>query len=196
VPMLDAYAAFMLPDVMGAESFPDTQAPTTPDIDVHRAYATRDGYVVMMIVEDYQFHGICRALEREDLIADPRTESLLARMMNFPEVMEILASECARWTTAELVTKARENGVPLAPANDLKDFFNDEQVQHNGSYFDSVDAGAGKLRMLRSPPRFSATPTSINRHPPRLGEQTTEILRENGYPEHTISELRKRGIIK
>ncbi len=195
IPMLDAYAAFMLPDIIGADSFPDTEPPDMPKVDVHRVYPTRDGHVVMMIVEDHQFHGICRALEREDLIDDPRTESLLARIMNFAEVTDILASECVRWTTSDLVRKAREHDVPLAPANDLEGFFADEQVRHNKSYIDSEDKGAGTLRMLRSPPRFSATPTSLNRHPPRLGEQTDEILAEAGYSPEAIAEFKRKGVI-
>ena len=38
----------------------------------------------------------------------------------------------------------------------------------------------GTLRLMRQPVRFSATPASIYRHPPTLGEHTREVLAEFG----------------
>jgi formyl-CoA transferase len=42
---------------------------------------------------------------------------------------------------------------------------------------------------------FSGTPTSIERHPPLLGEHTTEVLSELGYSEAQQADLKAKGVI-
>ncbi len=196
VPMLDSYAAFMLPDILGAESFPPAEAPSREIPDVHRTWATLDGHVVMMIVEDDQFAAICQALEREDLIEDPRCANLVTRILHANELFEILEQEVARFPTAELVERARKLGAPLAPANTLGDFIADPQVAANGTVFSVDHERAGTLRLVRNPVRFSATPTGLRRLPPGLGAETDEILAEAGLGHEEIEKLREDGTVR
>jgi hypothetical protein len=73
VPMLDAFSAFMLPDVLSDDTFLPPGGTPAPRLDgVYRAWETADGHVVLLVIEDRQFDAICRVLEREDLRTDPR----------------------------------------------------------------------------------------------------------------------------
>jgi len=196
VPMLDAYAAFMLPDVMLAEAFADgtSQASFRP-ADVHRIWKTADGHVVLLVVEDAQFRGICQALDREDLIDDPRAKNVLTRVLHVKELYAILEQEIAKWPTAELVERARAFGAPLAPANGPAEFLADPQVRHNQTVFEVQDPEAGRLRLFRQPARFESTPAQVRALPPRLGEQTDAVLREAGYADDEIKALRAAGAV-
>jgi crotonobetainyl-CoA:carnitine CoA-transferase CaiB-like acyl-CoA transferase len=149
----------------------------------------------MMILEDHQFHGICRAVGLDEMIEDPRCVNLIQRVLNAPELFEILEAACKRWTTAELVERARQFGAPLAPANDVADFLSDPQAASNRTVFETEDPGAGRMRMIRNPVRFADTPASLRRRPPRLGEHTDEVLREIGYTEEEIGALRAEGAV-
>lgn len=198
VPMLDAYAAFMLADCLGGDVFvprDEAEFPLSPAA-LHRTWQTADGHVVMMIIEDSQFQGICRAVDREDLIDDPRSANIIARIQNAEELFGILEDEIRKWPTVELVERARRFGAPLAPANTIQQFLDDPQVAANRTVFE-VDTGrdVGTLRMLRNPVRFEQTPTSVRAFAPKLGEDSDQVLSDLGYSADDIAELRRSQAI-
>ncbi len=198
VPMLDAYAAFALPDVLGPESFyPVEEQPAgmLTATNIHRTWQTADGHVVMMIVEDAQFSAICRALDCTDLESDPRFDGLLSRLANGVALYDLLEVELAKWNTAVLVERARRFGAPLAPVNGVREFMADPQVRANRTVFEVEDPRAGTLRQLAHPARYSETPASLRRLPPQRGEHTDEVLAEVGYGAVEIGELRASGAI-
>ncbi|HME69134.1 MAG TPA: CoA transferase [Myxococcota bacterium] len=196
VPMLDAFAAFMLPDVITKEAFKAEDATPRPKLpDVHRTWETADGHVVLLVLEDHQFAGLCRAIRREDLLDDPRCKSLLTRIMHGRALYTILEEELRKWPTAELLERARHFGAPLAPVNAVSDFLRDPQVQSNETVLEVPDSEAGPMRFLRNPVRFARTPASLRQRPPRLGEQTDAILTEAGFTSDEIAQLRAERVI-
>jgi crotonobetainyl-CoA:carnitine CoA-transferase CaiB-like acyl-CoA transferase len=196
IPMLNAYAAFMLPDVLGAATFDPPPPGGSFDMSrVHRAWPTADGHVVMMIIEDHQFQGLCRAVGRADLIADPRFATLIDRLANLDAVLALAEEELQKWPTAELVERARRFGAPLAPVNDVAAFLQDPQVAASGAIVAMEDAQAGSMRFLASPVRFPETPTSFRHLPPRLGEHSDEVLGEAGFGGEEIEALRTAGAV-
>jgi crotonobetainyl-CoA:carnitine CoA-transferase CaiB-like acyl-CoA transferase len=53
----------------------------------------------------------------------------------------------------------------------------------------------GPLRAVRPPVRFSATPSTIRRPAPRLGEHTIEILREAGLEDAAVTAAIASGAV-
>jgi len=198
VPMLDAYAAFALPDVLGPESFhPVEEQPTgmLTAANIHRTWETADGHIVLMIVEDAQFRAMCRVIEREDLHDDPRCTDLVTRLAHGVELYALLEEELRKWSTADLVARARRFGAPLAPVNGVREFMADPQVQANRTIFEVEDPVAGTLRQIGHPARYSGTPASFRRPPPQRGEHTDEVLAEAGYSAEEIRALRASGAV-
>jgi len=195
--MLDAFAAFILPESILRDTFlPTDEWKNLPSLtDIHRTWETADGHVVMMLIEDPQFHAMCRVLEREDLIGDERYANLILRIVNGKELLPQMEAALRKLPTAEVVARARKYGAPLAPANSVEQFLADPQVTANRTVFEAEHAEAGQIRYLRNPVRFKDTPPSLRRHPPRLGEHTDEILRHLGYRDADIAGLRTSAVI-
>jgi crotonobetainyl-CoA:carnitine CoA-transferase CaiB-like acyl-CoA transferase len=193
IPMLDAYAGFILTDQMGPRTFAELPPPTDIGTGIFRAFETRDGHVVGIAAQDDQFRALCRALDREDVIDDERYATIMVRFANSDEWHHFLETELRKWSTDAFISRARQFGAPFAPVLDVEGFLADEQVLHNGTIVTEDVEGAGPTRFLRPAVRFERTPAGIHRHPPRLGEHTDEILAELGYDSARREALRESG---
>jgi len=67
------------------------------------------------------------------------------------------------------------------------------QVLANEIVIETQHPAAGRLRQTRPAARFSATPTSIRRGAPELGEHTDEVLAELGYAADEIAAMHDSG---
>ena len=193
VPMLDAYAGFMLGELMGPVSFPGQEVVPTP-FDPFRVYPTLDGHLVGMVVQDDQYAAVCRVLGREDLLEDPRFRGFAERFQNYDDLAEVLTSGFREGKTEDLARRLREAGAPFAPVNDFEACLRDEQVRHN-RVVEEIEDPDVSVRVLRPPARFSGTPTPALRRPPLLGEHTDEILALAGYSAEEILRLREQAVV-
>jgi len=196
IAMIDAYGAFALADPMMSRSFPDLERTETLTGDFFRSWETADGYVVGLIIQDDQFAGLCRALDRPDLASDPRFEKMAERFANYSRLTPLLAEEIKKHPSEAFVERARTEGAPFAPVHDIEDFLADPQVAHRSSVQRREDPRFGPVRYLSPPYRFERTPASIDRHAPRLGEHTDEVLDELGIAGERIAQLREAGAIR
>jgi CoA:oxalate CoA-transferase len=197
VSMMDAFSAFILPDLLENRTFLPEEDDVLPfdRADLYRCWPTVDGHVAMLVVQDGQFAGLCKALNREDLIKDERTSSLGARITNATELFDILGEEILKWKTKELVARSREYGAPLAPVNTIDEFVADPATKAAGTVYEAEDPTAGTMRFVGSPVEFAETPMTMRAFPPQLGQNSDEVLKEAGFDEAEIAALRESGAV-
>ncbi len=196
VAMIDAFAAFALPEAMMDRAFPPLRNEFTRGADFFRTWETADGHVVGLLIQDNQFSGLCRVIDRPDIARDSRFAEMVKRFENWLELVPLLDAEVKKLSTHEFLRRARAEGVPFAPVNDLDAFLEDPQVLHRKTIVELEDPRFGPVKYLSPPVRFERTPASISRHAPRLGEHTDEILDELGLSATAISALRETGAIR
>jgi crotonobetainyl-CoA:carnitine CoA-transferase CaiB-like acyl-CoA transferase len=193
--MLHASVAFLWPDAMqnhtylGGEVLPMGRA-TLPAI-----RATADGHVTFTAINDDEFRRLCTALEREDLLADPRFAEAGNRVANAGDLHEVLDPIARSMTTAELVRRLEAERVPHAVVNDLASLHEDPQIVANDVLVEQEHPSAGPQRQPRPVPRFDATPAAVQRPAPQLGEHTEEVLSEAGVSDDEIAALRASGVL-
>jgi crotonobetainyl-CoA:carnitine CoA-transferase CaiB-like acyl-CoA transferase len=71
---------------------------------------------------------MCRALNRQDLIDDPRFRTARDRSINAVERREIISNELEKWTAGEILPRLLANDVPSAPALSRFELLQERQV--------------------------------------------------------------------
>lgn len=186
IPMIDAFAAFAWADGFAGYTWGEPEPRIKGS---HDLYATRDGLISFLLIEESQYIGLCQVMGREDLIGDERFSELDARFKNYPAFQAIVREGLAGLSTKDVVERGHRHGVPIGPVHSIESFMQDPQVQSNGTVMQLDDREGGRMHLLRSPPRYAQTPTNVRLKPPRLGENNAQILGELGYSDAEIEAL-------
>jgi crotonobetainyl-CoA:carnitine CoA-transferase CaiB-like acyl-CoA transferase len=195
VPMIDAWAANSLADMIPVDSFMPNDMQDPAPLAVLRTFETTDGYVVGMALQDNHFQALCHALECTELLDRPGMRNVGERVNDFGPWLDAIGEVMKRFSTADLLSRLDAAGVPFGPVKTIREFAEDPQAKHNRTIFDAEHPEAGTLRYVRYPGHLSATPACLHRHPPRLGEHSWEVLREAGYSDVAIERLIEDQIV-
>ena len=94
ISMLDAMISYLWPEAMPSLTFVgDERDPSDGDVGPDLIFATQDRYITAGALSDDEWAGMCRALEREDLIDDQRFKAARDRSINAVERREIISAE-------------------------------------------------------------------------------------------------------
>ena len=98
--MLDTALYFMWSDNMYNFTWLGDGWEPIPNIaDFYEPVKTKDGYIALVAINDSEFEGVCRAIDREDLLTDERFSSMQNRMMNVVEMQKILLHSYTLFTS-------------------------------------------------------------------------------------------------
>jgi crotonobetainyl-CoA:carnitine CoA-transferase CaiB-like acyl-CoA transferase len=160
-------------------------------------YKVKDGtYVSFVIPNDLMWGNFCKAIDREDMIKDPRTVTGIERAKNKDFVNEIINDWMNIRTKEEVIDRLMKNGVPIGPVQTSKDLVHCAHLRARKMMLEVDDVVAGKRVFARSPVRMSKAKEAPAIPPPRLGEHSEGILKELlKYSDEQIQELRKGKVI-
>jgi crotonobetainyl-CoA:carnitine CoA-transferase CaiB-like acyl-CoA transferase len=194
--MLDTMVAYLWPEASSSLSFVGNEAdPARGQMGLDLVFKTQDRHITAGAVSDAEWQGMCRALERPDLIADERFSSVAARSKNVVERRAIMSAELAKWPSVDILRRLRSENVPCAPVLSRVEVLDDEQVVINGIIEVHDDAVLGPVRQPRPAARFSITPAAVRRLAPYLGADNRGIMTELGYSANDVDRLAAAGVL-
>ena len=155
-------------------------------------WQTRDGkYISTGLIEPHFWERFCRAIGREDLIPFHH-----AKGEKLHEVYGAIRETILTRTRDEWFQIMKEADTCVSPVLELDEVIKDPQLQHRLMFPEFEHPTQGKVRQLGMPIKLSDTPAKFRNFSPTLGQHTDEILKNLGYAEHQIEELRKSGVVK
>ena len=196
ISMLDAVLAFIWPEGMAYQTFISEDLPTPkPVARRDLVYDTSDGFVIVSTVSPREWKGFCEAVERPDLLQDPRFKDAAGLVRNARERLEIMAEILRARPSAHWLEVLDRADVPCAPVLRREEVHLDPQVIENGILVEDQHPVVGPTRQPRPAERLEGTPSAIRSPAPTLGEQSREILSEAGFTDGDIQALQEAGAL-
>ncbi|MEI7753735.1 MAG: CoA transferase [Actinomycetota bacterium] len=184
VPMIDALTSFTLvehgcaaiPDPpLGPAGYPRVLAAE------RRPYATTNGWVAVLPYSASNYNDLFREGGRLDLIDDPRVLSAAARVANAADLYALIDPIIATRSSEFWIEYCSRHDIPAGAVRSLDDLVAELPVEQHPTL--------GAYRQIPPPVRFAATPASVRRHAPMLGEHGREVLLEVGLSDDAIDAL-------
>lgn len=152
-------------------------------------------YVYIMAVTPRMWESLARAIDREDLLEDPRFKDPRGRHTNG----EALKAEIETWTQArdkyQAMRELAEGGVPASAVLDTSDLYQNPHLVERGFVHEVDHEAHGPVKLLGWAPRMSESHVPI-KAAPLLGSHTKEVLATDlGLTETALEELVTTGIV-
>jgi crotonobetainyl-CoA:carnitine CoA-transferase CaiB-like acyl-CoA transferase len=171
----------------------DRRHPMNPIVN---SYRTKDGrwLFLNMLQSDRDWPGLCRHLDRPDLIEDVRFTDAKKRLENNAACVAELEAIFAARTLDEWREKFRTLEGVWAPMQKAMELHDDPQAIANG-YLRQLESAQGtKFTLVASPVQFDEEPPQLV-PAPELGQHTEDILLELGMSWEEIARCKESGAI-
>lgn len=198
IPMFEMMASFVLGDHLGGHTFdPPIGALGYPRMlnPYRRPCRTLDGFICVMVYTDRHWRALFQALGREaEFDRDPRYHSMTTRTENIADIYRELADLLETRTTADWLELFDRADVPAMLLHNPDSLVADPHLAATGFFSFAEHPSEGRLRQMAYPSTWSESQPGATRHVPRLGEHSTQVLREIGYDDARIAALIESGV--
>ena len=167
-------------------------APNAP----YNVYPTQDGHLAIICVTDEHWRRLLRAMDRSDLLDDPRFADRATRGRHAADIDELVSAWAGGLSRDEAYRAARAARVPAAPVRDLVEVMEDVHMHERGmlQWFDHDELG--RVVLPHSPLRFHETPRVPLVSSPRAGQHNREVYSGwLGLSDAELAELSEAGVI-
>ena len=161
----------------------------------YQAFRASDGFFTVGAANAKLWSLFAGMLGLQPLIDDPRFKNVGDRVVN-RAALEALVEEVTRGQTrAHWLARCETAGIPAGPIYSVDEALADPQAQARGMTQEYDHPQVGRVKALGNPVKLSRTPATLRKAPPLLGEDNEAILRELGYSDAAITDLRTRAVI-
>jgi len=155
------------------------------------------GEILIAALTERQWQGICTAIDRADLPADPLFATTEARRTNAAALRALLIEAFASADAAEWEKRLSAAGVPAAPILSLPDALKHPQLAYRNIVSRLPGAVGIDREIALSGSGFTAgrDGPEVVAPPPAKGQHTADVLREAGYSTAEIDMLQAERVV-
>ena len=167
-----------------------------PNTAPRNVYETKDDYITMSASNQKIFERVAEAIDKPDLIDDPRFADNSTRVENSDALDAEIEAWTKRHTTEEAIAVLEANDAIVGPVYDMEDAFEDEQFRAREDIIEVEDPDVGSLATFGLVPKFSRTPGEVEFLGPHHGEHNEEVYGDElGLSDAELADLDGKGII-
>jgi alpha-methylacyl-CoA racemase len=155
----------------------------------YAVYECSDGkWLSIGCIEPWFWSELCKALDCEDFIPQQMNRE------KHPEIFDYLRKRFMDKTRDEWFEQLRRRDICVGPVYTLDEVFEDPHVQARGMVTEVEHPDFGAVKQVGVGPKFSETQGAVRTTAPKRGEHTAALLREAGYADAEIEEMKAAGI--
>ena len=149
------------------------------------SYECADGkWLSIGCLEPWFWAELCKAMGCEQFIPEQMNRE------KFPEMFDYLKAKFKERTRDDWFEDLRQHDICVAPVLSLDEVFQDPHVLARGMLAELPHPEFGTIRQVGVGPKLSDTPGAVRTLAPRRGEHTDALLREAGYTDAEIADMR------
>lgn len=152
-------------------------------------------WITIVGTGDPIFQRICKAMNREDLLSDPRFSNNKQRTQNLVELDQELAAWCRQHTMEFVVQRLNEYEAPYGCVNSIEDFAADPHFISRNALIDLPDDDLGSVKAPCIVPRFIGSDLAIPKTGPHRGQDNDQFYSSLGLSSEQIDKLRGSKVI-
>ena len=157
-------------------------------------YKTSDGHINIAVFGGKIWERFAEAMGAPEWITDERSKTKTNRSVHRAWLNAEIEKRLMRNTSDYWIATLNEAGVACGRINNLKEVFEEPQVQHVGILKKVTSKHRGEQTLMGQPVTLTRTPSTIARAAPKRGEHSEEILSEIGYDRDALSRMKAAGV--
>lgn len=159
-------------------------------------YASREGaWFTLVASSNAIFARLCKALDREDWLDDPRFLTNPSRVQHIEDLDGALADWFAAHDYAEIEARLNGAGVPFTKVFTIEDIEKDVHYRDREAIIRLPDPDYGTLPAPCVVPRVPGRTAPVPRTGPDTGEHNSEVYGTFGLDDDALARLRAAGVI-
>jgi formyl-CoA transferase/CoA:oxalate CoA-transferase len=176
----------------GSDPMPNGSAHST--LVPYQVFETATTPVMAGAWHEESWKSFVDAVDLPMLADDPRFATNVDRQRHRDELIPLVQAEFRKRPAGEWEKRFSAAGGLFARVNSFSDILEHPHVEQAGVVATMYHPHVGPIRQMTPPVQLSDTPGRLGAPPPLLGEHTEQVLRESGFSDEEIGELRRSGV--